>query len=307
MKTLVGYTGFVGSNLVSQTNFSYLYNSKNIRDSYGTKPNLLVYSGVRAEKFLANKNPEQDHQIILGAIANIKLINPKKIILISTVDVYKHPINVSEDDEIVTKDLQPYGLHRYYLEKWVEENCKDHLIVRLPGLYGENIKKNFIYDLIHIIPSMINEDKFTELSKRDKAVENYYIKNTADGFYRCKELSDVEKTKLKDYFNNIGFSALHFSDSRGIFQYYNLSYLWKHLSIALKNRITKLNIATEPISISELAWHVNKLDFKNEITENPPHYDFKTKHFELFGGKNGYILDKIFLLEDIKQFIQKNQ
>ena len=58
IKTLVGYTGFVGSNLASSTDFDGLYNSKNIEDAFKTKPDLLVYSGVRAEKFLANKEPD---------------------------------------------------------------------------------------------------------------------------------------------------------------------------------------------------------------------------------------------------------
>ena len=41
-------------------------------------------------------------------------------------------------------------------------NFSNYLIVHLPGLYGKNIKKNFIYDLINIIPNMLKEDKFQE-------------------------------------------------------------------------------------------------------------------------------------------------
>ena len=57
MKILVGHTGFVGSNLKAQTTFDRLYNSGNITDAFGTNPDLLVYSGVRSEKFLANSDP----------------------------------------------------------------------------------------------------------------------------------------------------------------------------------------------------------------------------------------------------------
>jgi len=183
VKTLVGNTGFVGSNLALSTNFDELYNSKNIEDAFGTKPDLLVYSGVRAEKFLANKEPEKDYAIIQNAIENIKKIDSKKLVLISTIDVYKNPINVDEDTIIDTDDLHPYGLNRYYLEKWVEENLDNYLIVRLPGLYGKNIKKNFIYDLINLIPSMLNEKKFNELSKLSSNISNYYISQN-NGFYK---------------------------------------------------------------------------------------------------------------------------
>ena len=48
---LVGYTGFVGSNIDLKGNIDKKYNSKNIKDAFGTNPDILIYSGVRAEKF----------------------------------------------------------------------------------------------------------------------------------------------------------------------------------------------------------------------------------------------------------------
>ena len=87
---LVGYTGFVGSNIDLKGNIDKKYNSKNIKDAFGTNPDILIYSGVRAEKFLANKEPERDLHNIREAVENIKKINPKKLVLISTIDVYKN-------------------------------------------------------------------------------------------------------------------------------------------------------------------------------------------------------------------------
>ena len=69
---LVGYTGFVGSNLNDSYNFSYVFNSKNIKEAYGLKPDLLVYAGVRAEKFLANQFPDKDFESIKEAFSNIQ-------------------------------------------------------------------------------------------------------------------------------------------------------------------------------------------------------------------------------------------
>ena len=70
MKVLVGHTGFVGSNLLENNAFDLCFNSKNISESFGLNPDVLIYSGVRAEKFLANKEPENDFKIILDAIEN---------------------------------------------------------------------------------------------------------------------------------------------------------------------------------------------------------------------------------------------
>ena len=47
MKSLVGYTGFVGSNIVQCGNFDNLYNSKDVEQGYGSSPDLLVYAGVK--------------------------------------------------------------------------------------------------------------------------------------------------------------------------------------------------------------------------------------------------------------------
>ena len=61
----------------------YISDITNIKEAYNTNPDILVYSGVPAQKFLANKEPEKDFEVIKGAINNIVNINPKKVILIS--------------------------------------------------------------------------------------------------------------------------------------------------------------------------------------------------------------------------------
>lgn len=305
MEILVGYTGFVGSNLSEKHFFDFEYNSKNIEEAYGKNPDLLVYAGVTAEKFLANTNAAKDLEVIMNAFENIKKINPKKLVLISTVDVYSNPIHVDENFVEHAKVMQAYGNNRLHLEKLVQDAFPDSLIVRLPGLYGNNIKKNFIYDFIHVIPKMLNKQKYTELLNMDSAIEYYYSLQD-NGFYKCKDLDWRENRTLKEYFNKVQFSALNFTDSRGIFQFYNLSYLWDHITVALNNNIKKLNIATEPVSISELYQYLTNQEFKNEVTTVIPQYNFKTTYSSLFGGKDGYIFDKQFILEDIKKFVNQN-
>ncbi|WP_312832212.1 NAD(P)-dependent oxidoreductase [Sedimentibacter saalensis] len=301
--SLVGYTGFVGSNIASNNNFTNLYNSKNIEESFGTNPDLLVYAGVRAEKYLANQNAQGDFEIVKNAFDNIKKINPKQIVLISSIDVYKNPIDVDEDSKIEVDGLHPYGLNRYYLEQWIENEFNNSLIIRLPGLFGKNIKKNFIYDMIYVIPKMLNRDKFEEIRSVYPKIENYYIHEN-NGFYKCKDLTTQERDSLREIFNNIGFSALNFTDSRGVFQFYNLSRLWTHIQIALENGLHKLNLATEPVSIHEVYEYIKKENFKNEISTTIPYYNYKTKYAELFQGKNGYICNRVEVLKDIKSFVE---
>lgn len=301
MDIIVGYTGFVGSNIYEKHNFDYSFNSKNIEQAFGLNSDLCVYSGVRAEKFLANSDPDGDMAIINNAIENIKKINPKRLVLISTIDVYNNPNNVDEDVEIDSESLQPYGLDRYRLEQWVSENIDNYSIVRLPGLFGKNLKKNFIYDLINIIPSMLNEAKFSELSAKSSLIAKSYSKQD-NGFYKlCCALE--QRKALKAEFLSVGFSALNFTDSRGVFQFYNLSRLWEHIEIIINNNLKLVNMAVEPVCVAEIYKQITKNEFKNEFAPNPPSYNFKTKYAELFGGSGGYIFTKNEVLSDIESFV----
>lgn len=304
MISLVGYTGFVGSNLAESAQFDGLYNSKNIAEAFGTNPDVLYYSGVPAQKFIANKFPEEDFKTVENAIENIKRINPGKVVLISTVDVYKAPNGKDETAFMEKENLHPYGANRLWLEEQVMANFDDYLIVRLPGLYGKNLKKNFIFDYLTFLPSMLNEAKFAQLCGKNGDVAKFYT--LADnGFYKLN--SDADKAAARKVFESVGFSALNFTDSRGVFQYYNLKYLYKDIQIAIENGVKILNIATEPVTISEIYAVLTGKEFVNEIADVPPYYDFRTQHAALFGGKDGYIRTKEFVLQDIKEYVAEIQ
>lgn len=302
---LVGYTGFVGGNIAAKHHFEGLYNSKNIKEAYGSNPDLLVYSGIRAEMFLANKFPEKDLADMDEAIGNIKQINPKRTVLISTISVYDNPVGIDEDAEIATESLTAYGRNRHYLEEWVVKHCPDALVVRLPALYGEGIKKNFIYDLIHFIPSMLNDRKYQELSSRDALIARRYDLQE-NGFYRCNASSQEEKAELKLHFGQLGFSALNFTDSRSQYQFYNLGYLWQHIQVALQHHLPILNPATEPVTVAELSAHIMGKALVNEIRDDYPVQDYRSKHARLFGGANGYLFDREFVMDDIRNFVKQH-
>lgn len=306
MKTvLVGGTGFVGSNIRSQFQFDYIFNSHNIQESYGLNPDLLVYAGVRAEMFLANQNPEQDMNIISEAMENIRKISPKKIVLVSTAAVYQNSIEQTEESVISIKDLLPYGRNRYFLECWVRDNFKEHLILRLPALFGKNLKKNFIYDFIYMIPSMLKRDKYLELSEQSTLIKAAYIEQDS-GYFTCMVNDKISRDLLKIEFRELGFSALNFTDSRSIYQFYNLEHIWQHITSCLENGIQKLNLATEPIQISELYRNLTGEDFENRISAHPYCYDMRTVYAEQLGGKGHYLYNKSFVMDEIKEFIRKS-
>lgn len=145
---LIGYTGFVGGNLEKQNQFDDLYNSKNIAEIRGKEYDLVVSAANRAEMWRINQEPEVDRAEIENYIDHIRNVKVRKFVLISTVGVYKNPNGANEDTTIETEGLTPYGINRYYLEQFCRENF-DTTIIRLPGLFGEGLKKNVIFDLLN--------------------------------------------------------------------------------------------------------------------------------------------------------------
>lgn len=308
MRALAGFTGFVGGNLAAAGEFASLYNSKNIEEAFGTRPDILYYAAVPAEKFTANTFPEEDEKIIRNAQENIRKIAPEKVVLISTVDVYEGTFPVTEKDAALGNGA--YGKNRRQLETFVEETFPDHLIVRLPGLFGQGIKKNFIYDYIHYIPALLNEQKFTELSAQKRELLEYY-KINEKGFYACRAEGKEEKAILRTIFEELGFSALNFTDSRAVYQFYDLSDLYGDIERAMTLGLSLLNIATEPVSSSEVYRYLTGKEFVNELPGTPVSYDMRTIHFEELSGmaaadgNGGYLYRKADMLKRIKDFTDK--
>src|SRR4051812_14278058 len=144
---LIGHTGFVGSNLARQHHFDATYNSSNIDSIAGEEFDLLVCAGVRAEKWIANANPEADRAAIDRLVNAVGAVKARHAILISSVDVFITPLEVDESTPIVTVGLHPYGTNRYYVEQAFAERFET-VVARLPGLYGPGIKKNVIHDFL---------------------------------------------------------------------------------------------------------------------------------------------------------------
>lgn len=146
---LVGSSGFVGTTLQCQTEFDALYRSSNIQEIKGASFDRVICAAAPAQKWIANRQPDQDRENIESLIRNLGSINCRQFILISTVDVFMNSIGVDEDTVVDESGLHPYGRNRRLLERFVEDSFSDHLIVRLPGLVGPGLRKNVIYDFLN--------------------------------------------------------------------------------------------------------------------------------------------------------------
>jgi hypothetical protein len=301
VSAIVGYTGFVGGNLCAEHGFDSLYNSRNVESAFGTHPDLLVYCGVPAEMFLANTDPAADAAVCEAAAANVRAIGPKRLVLVSSVAVLDDVNGTDEDYVVDPEGLTAYGLHRYQLEQAVKEIVRDCHIVRLPALFGKGLRKNFIYDLINFFPPVLNRTKYEEFSATEPVIGRAYVLGDS-GFYRLTKPS----VELRSAFERLDFSALKFTDSRSVFQFYNLAYLWAHLQMVIAHDIPLLHCAVEPISSADIHREVTGRVFVNEVSARPFNYDMRTKHSELFGGTGGYIFNRGQVALDLKAFVKEN-
>lgn len=152
MKTaLIGYTGFVGHNILRQmTKKIDLYNESNIENIYGKVYDLVVCAAPGGSRIVANKFPGEDRVSVYALGTHLNLVMKiKKLVLISTVEVYPMKNGIDEHTKIDPSKLDDYGRNRRILEELVLNEFKESLVIRLPILFGEKLKKNFIYDLIH--------------------------------------------------------------------------------------------------------------------------------------------------------------
>lgn len=143
---ILGSTGFVGSTIAGQVEFTEHYHSKNI-DTLGGSYDRIVCAAAPGKKWVANQHPDEDWSAISALLEALGRVSARQFILISTVDVFDHPVMV---DELTTPNpdiLSPYGGHRLQLENEVRGLFSETLVVRLPGLVGPGLRKNIIYDL----------------------------------------------------------------------------------------------------------------------------------------------------------------
>lgn len=301
MEVLVGYTGFVGSNIVKKHSFDMLVNSKNVEMAYGSEPDLLVYAGVTGTKWLANRYPDEDLKIINAAIKNIKKIAPKKLILISTVDIYDKLEFVDEDYIPDQTRLHTYGYNRYCLEQKILNSYNNAQIIRLPAIFGDNLRKNFVYDVIHLIPPILTIDAYEKLSQNSKDIANNYIYDDLYGVFKICSLDRESNWRLRDWFQKNEFNALSFTNIKSSYQFYDLRNLWNDIMKIQNVKGSIFNFVTEPLFVQDILQELGYLTNPLNRDVKKINYNIYTKYSKL---NSPYIINRDEILKNLYDFIK---
>lgn len=298
---LVGSTGFVGGNLMAAHAFDAAYHSTDIAEGFGKDNGLVVYAGVPAAMFLANQDPAADLAVMAAARENLRRLAPKQVVLISSIAVYADSRGKYEDSPMSAEGLAPYGANRLRLEQWVREDRPDALILRLPALYGIGLKKNFLYDLHTLTPAMLRPAKYEELAAKSALVRAGYS-DAGNGFYKLN--GQVDAAALRAFFEGNDWNALAFTDSRSVYQFYDLRRLWSDIEKCLAAGLRTVNLTPPPVSAARVYEHLTGRTFENHLAAAPFDYDLRSRHAELLGGAEGYLCTEEEELADIAAFMK---
>lgn len=148
---LLGYTGFVGSNLLNQLKQKsndelYLYNSKNLNTIQNKEFDDIYCCCVPGVKYIANREPYKDLSNICNILDILKTVKSKRFFLVSSQDCNA---NLWCSSDIDSAPITEYGKNRKYFEENIKNIFENSYILRIGCLFGNNLKKNIIYDLLN--------------------------------------------------------------------------------------------------------------------------------------------------------------
>ena len=108
---------------------------------------------------------------------------------------------------------------------------------------------------------------------------------------------------------NVIFDLLHGRPIDGLapestHQYYDLARLGQDLEIALAQSLGLVNLATEPVTVRDIAGHGFGLDLPATADRPVVHYDMRTKHAAAFGGHGHYLETRDAVLSGIRAFAE---
>jgi nucleoside-diphosphate-sugar epimerase len=176
---LIGSTGFVGGHLLKSHPFDQAVHRSNLGEIEGRETDLLICAGLPAEKWKANLDPQSDWSNMSNLAQMLGTVKSKKSILISTIDVYQPAIDVSENDQTSLNGVDAYGRHRAWFEVYFKMHFPDSLIIRLPGLFASDLRKNLIFDLLNR-----KTDQLKKVNKKSK-YQFFNVADTWDVIQKC--------------------------------------------------------------------------------------------------------------------------
>lgn len=306
---LIGHTGFVGGALLRQTGFDACYNSRNIADIEGRAFGTLVCAAAPGSMLEANRAPERDKAQIDALIARLERVKAERFVLVSSIAVLADFAGRDDEGSTAFQHDLAYGRHRRALEAFVETRFPASLIVRLPALFGAGLRKNFLFDLLNPVPSMLTAEKRDALVRAlDGELAAWlaalYAPDAATGLLKLDRAAfdaDPRRAALEAALDAMGATATQFHHRETTYQYYPIDRLWQDIGIALAAGLSRLHLAPEPLAAAAIHARLTG----RAMPETPARLhreDMRTRHAALWGADGPYQFTAADTLESLAAF-----
>jgi hypothetical protein len=306
---LIGHTGFVGSALLRQAGFEACFNSANIAAIEGQAFGTLVCAAAPGSMLEANRAPERDAAQIDALIAQLSKARAERFVLISSIAVLADFAGGDDEGTQAFQQELAYGRHRRALEAFVEDHFPGSLIIRLPALFGQGLRKNFMFDLLNPVPSLLTEakrDALTAALDPEMAgwVETLYAPDPVTGLFKLDRAAlnaDRRRAALEDAVAALGASATQFHHPHTTYQYYPIERLWQDIGIALQAGLSHLHLVAEPITAASI--HHRLIGRAMPDTPARLHReDMRTRHAALWETEGPYQFSAAATLDRLADF-----
>lgn len=88
-----------------------------------------------------------------------------------------------------------------------------------------------------------------------------------------------------------------------VFQFYDLRRLWDDVQIALASGLPRVHLVTEPIRLGDVAREVFGVTLAERPGEDPPRYDVRTRHADLWRRTGPYLQDRAEVVAALRDFV----
>ncbi|WP_372024022.1 NAD-dependent epimerase/dehydratase family protein [Tistrella mobilis] len=306
---LIGSTGFVGSALRRQHDFEGNYTSRNIASIGEGSWDTVVCAAAPGSMFEANIAPESDARKVEALCNDLRKIRTRRFVLISSIAVLENFAGQDDEDSTRFQQVLAYGRNRRALEVFCLEQFEDCLVVRLPALFGPGLRKNFLFDLMNPMPSMLNEARLATLREglepsQAAFLDAVYHHDPATGMLKLDRAAydaDPRRGEMDAAVMALGASATQFHNPETTYQYYDIMRLWQDIGIATQARLKLVHLATEPLRADRIHRRLIGRDMP-DTGARLHHEDMRTRHAGLWGRQGGYLQDADEVLNSLASF-----
>lgn len=311
---IIGHSGFVGGTLVHQHAFGGKFNSKNIDTVGDTACDTVVCAAAPGSMFVANRHPDRDRAAIDALIDQLSKVRARRFVLISSIAVLEDFAAGADENTTAFQQDLAYGHNRRLLEAFCESHFDNCHVFRLPALFGPGLKKNFLFDLMNPLPSMMPEARHKMLldqiapDLRDVMAGLYALDTDTGmlGLNRVKLNADAHRQALDAAVRAIGMSATQFHNPESTFQYYDMARLWQDINTAISADLRSVHLAVAPVRAADI--HSRLLGTNMPDTGAKLHReDMHTRHAGQWDGKGPYLEDADVVLNKLSAFFNNQR